>query len=577
MSLLGLKRIINIHHDLSPERSTPSPALGQPPSPLAPKRPPLQAKMSQDCVPSIKPLSSLKDFANTPLKQPAKKLDKGKAARAPATPERDLVKKHAVPRARKVVIPRSPVSTPRRSTVEVVIPTPRHFAPLRDVGLATSSRYRDAPTATRVEDITEHFERVTIRDTKKPKRARAVQPPKFSAIDTLLSSCLTATLLPFGDVFTSEAFGSVLPGGRTSTPVIRKIGEASYSEVFTVASSTDDEAIVVKIIPLLGDKPVASTVELPDCSEVADVVREVETTKRMSSVPGGGFGNFLGAFVVHGCYPQLLLQAWDEFDEESEWKSLRPDVFGESQQYAVVALSNGGQDLEGYKFEASRGWVQAASAFWQVADALGRAEKWTGFEHRDLHEGQILVSAVPPSTPPQPITNYLDSSATAVRATIIDFGLSRLEIPGHGSTSTPLPDEVYEGVGNQWDVYRAMRDRIESADDAASDAWTAFHPITNVLWLHYLARRLLRSTPTLRKPREVKRSASSVPKKGALAEKEVIRARSEAAWHMLVAVEAALGVALSVRDNARVAARKLQQFASAEEFAEWGRQQGWIA
>lgn len=86
------------------------------------------------------------------------------------------------------------------------------------------------------------------------------------------------------------------------------------------------------------------------------------------------------AFVVNGCYPQLLLQAWDEFDEENEWKSLRPDVFGESQQYALVALSNGGQDLEGYKFEASRGWVQAASTFWQVADALGRAEKWTGFE-----------------------------------------------------------------------------------------------------------------------------------------------------------------------------------------------------
>lgn len=164
-----------------------------------------------------------------------------------------------------------------------------------------------------------------------------------------------------------------------------------------------------------------------------------------------------------------------------------------------------------------------------------------------------------------------------MRATIIDFGLSRLEMPGHGSTSTPLPDEVYEGVGNQWDVYRAVRDRIESADEAASDAWTTFHPITNVLWLHYLARRLLRSTPSLRKPREVKRSTSSAPKKGALAEKEVIRARSEAAWHMLVAVEAALGVALSVRDNARVTARKVQLFASAEEFVEWGRQQGWIA
>ncbi|TXT15882.1 hypothetical protein VHUM_00385 [Vanrija humicola] len=429
---------------------------------------------------------------------------------------------------------------------------------------------------TTVDDVTDHFERVTIRDTRKPKRSKAPQLPKPSAIDSLLFSCSTPTLQPFGDVFTSESFGSLLPGGQTGSPVIRKIGEASYSEVFTVASSSEDEAIVVKIIPLLGESADASTVEVPDCSEAADVVREVETTKRMSSVPGGGFGNFLGAFVVKGRYPQPLLEAWDEFDNGSEWKNIRPDVFGESQQYALVALSNGGEDLEGYKFEASRGWVQAASVFWQVADALGRAEKWTDFEHRDLHEGQILVSAIPPSAPPQPIANYLDSSATAVHATIIDFGLSRLDIPGHGPTSTPLPVEVYEGVGDQWDVYRAMRERIESVNPEP-EAWTAFHPITNVLWLHYLVRRLLRSTPSLRKPREVKRSASSAPKKGAVAEKEIIRARSEAAWHMLVAVEAALRLALAQDDRAPRASRKVQEFASAEEFVMWGKQKGWIA
>lgn len=39
---------------------------------------------------------------------------------------------------------------------------------------------------------------------------------------------------------------------------------------------------------------------------------------------------------------------------------------------------------------------------------------------------------------------------------------------------TPLPEEVYEGVGAQWDVYRGMRERVR-------DDWQGFHPFTNVL------------------------------------------------------------------------------------------------
>lgn len=63
-----------------------------------------------------------------------------------------------------------------------------------------------------------------------------------------------------------------------------------------------------------------------------------------------------------------------------------------------------------------------------------------------------------------------------MRATIIDFGLSRLDMPE--SVWTPLPDEVYEGVGAQWDVYRAMRDRL-------GNDWEGFHPITNVMVSRY--------------------------------------------------------------------------------------------
>lgn len=92
-------------------------------------------------------------------------------------------------------------------------------------------------------------------------------------------------------------------------------------------------------------------------------------------------------------------------------------------------------------------------------------------QHRDLHKGQILISAKAGQTSID-CDDYLSTDCSAVQATIIDFGLSRLDMPQ--SVWTPLPDEVYEGVGPQWNVYRSMRDRVDGD-------WEGFHPSTNVL------------------------------------------------------------------------------------------------
>lgn len=69
-----------------------------------------------------------------------------------------------------------------------------------------------------------------------------------------------------------------------------------------------------------------------------------------------------------------------------------------------------------------------------------------------------MTAPLPPTSKPTAV-NYLAPSG--VTATIIDFGLSRLTLDGEVRW-TPLPGEVYDGVGAQWDVYRAMRDVIES-------------------------------------------------------------------------------------------------------------------
>lgn len=128
---------------------------------------------------------------------------------------------------------------------------------------------------------------------------------------------------------------------------------------------------------------------------------------------------------------------------------------------------------------------------------------WLSLQHRDLHEGQVLLS---------------DSETGELRATIIDFGLSRAKSETKSELFwSRIPEDVFDGQGEQWDVYRAMKTYIE----ANGDDWDAFHPVTNLMvsprhlrrfsglnsesssqqWLHYLTRRLLYATPTLVKPR----------------------------------------------------------------------------
>jgi hypothetical protein len=51
---------------------------------------------------------------------------------------------------------------------------------------------------------------------------------------------------------------------------------------------------------------------------------------------------------------------------------------------------------------------------------------------------------------------------------------------------TPLPEDIFEGKGEQWDVYRAMRTMIQrgaNGDDRrdGDGDWEAFHAESNVM------------------------------------------------------------------------------------------------
>ncbi|KAH7930725.1 hypothetical protein BV22DRAFT_1000095 [Leucogyrophana mollusca] len=288
----------------------------------------------------------------------------------------------------------------------------------------------------------------------------------------------------------------------------RKIGEASYSEVFGIGD------VVLKVIPLRDEEGKASggggDVDTPAPSDAKDVLKEIIVTREMGEVCTG-FVKLLRAYVVRGRYPSLLLKLWDEYNERKGSESIRPDMFSVSQVYAIIVLPNGGPDLEAFTFKtpAKTGWHQACSLFWQVARALEQAEDLVSFEHRDLHWGQILVKNVPArkkSVAGKKAKKMpMDDVRFGVKATIIDLGLSRMDaLDGEGSKTywTPFEEEIFEGEGDyQFDVYRMMR-------AYNGDSWEEYRPFTNVMWLHYLAQKLLHSK-RLKPPAAPKRGTSA--------------------------------------------------------------------
>jgi serine/threonine-protein kinase haspin len=111
--------------------------------------------------------------------------------------------------------------------------------------------------------------------------------------------------------------------GTVSTPLqkFRKIGEASYSEVFGIGD------VVLKVIPLRDIAEAATINDIPESpppSDASDVLREIVVTREIASTCGDGFTRLLKTYVVRGKYPSRLLSLWDEYDAQKGSESIRP-------------------------------------------------------------------------------------------------------------------------------------------------------------------------------------------------------------------------------------------------------------
>ncbi|KAK9479967.1 hypothetical protein V1514DRAFT_303706 [Lipomyces japonicus] len=352
--------------------------------------------------------------------------------------------------------------------------------------------------------------------------ANAVSEPTnkiLSELDHLLQNCSINHILGF-----EEYINSLLPVNE-----IKKLGEASYSEVFSMVDKRKGEKTVLKIIPFG-----KNTDELEQVN-VLEITNELKISKTLMQFDG--YVQLVGAYIVRGAYSSTLLDLWDIFAKEKQSENDRPDFYDNDQLYCVIVLKHAGTDLENFELKS---WTEAAIVFWKTAKILAEAEQKVWFEHRDLHWGNIVLDREEDLVAKMDGLSLSPENENNISVTIIDYTLSRAVCDGEMVCTSMDDPSIYVGRGDyQFDIYRFLRKLFNPLDNNEDDLehqedvylpggkkprrkssgrqhvikydWTEYQPKTNVLWLHYLTERLIfhKNLPMPRLGRQSSRNNNS--------------------------------------------------------------------
>jgi hypothetical protein len=226
------------------------------------------------------------------------------------------------------------------------------------------------------------------------------------SIQDLLELCNQKRILSF-----EEYFGRLIP--------TRKIGEASYSDVYIIDSAMPT---AIKIIPI-GKKDQcsihASWLELYSTRHLSECHQRLDSNT-------SNFVQLLKSGLVSGPYHPELIHLWDHYDEVHSSENVHPLDYKKKQVYLILSMEYCGTDLEHYKLR----YNQVYSVLLQIMLTLSQAEMQFGFEHRDLHWGNILLSPFSNSKMdfslllPERMATVTIPTAK-IKVTLIDFTLSR--------------------------------------------------------------------------------------------------------------------------------------------------------
>ncbi|XP_064214196.1 uncharacterized protein LOC659764 [Tribolium castaneum] len=306
-----------------------------------------------------------------------------------------------------------------------------------------------------------------------------------TAKDVVLRRCGQTDVLPFEQCYPQSALQHC-----------QKIGEGVYGEVFLYRNPKGGTS-VMKVIPIEGDLIVNGEKQ----KKFEEILSEIVIAMELSNLRNNekntttSFSQVQNVKCVQGVYPERLLDLWELYDETKGSENDSPQMFPPHQQYIVLELANGGDDLESYVFNNAQ---QAYAVFQQIACALAVAEAQLKFEHRDLHWGNVLINTVNKSKvlPFRLNGKEILVETNGVEATIIDFTLSRVEFDGVAIFyDLSLDDELFHAKGDyQFEIYRLMQ-------KANGNMWQHFEPFSNILWLHYILDKAVTSAVRYKNPK----------------------------------------------------------------------------
>ncbi|KAF9406866.1 hypothetical protein BGZ94_002923 [Podila epigama] len=344
--------------------------------------------------------------------------------------------------------------------------------------------------------------------------------------ESMVPTHLIQSLSKIGEASFSEVFTIEIPpkGDSGRPPVLDPIEFDTYVKNFrrdanTLALSKGGSAnksgaikktplLTMKVIPFTEDSGLepsipghrrrAKDIALADLDilHLQDVYRETMVSAHVIHDWPGFIGSF-GAMVVRGKYPKPFLNAWDRYRKEIGTESVRPDVYKADQLYCVIMLPYGGVDLEHFPVQ---NWQQAWTVMAQIAGSLQARERGPSwFEHRDMHWGNVLVKETHFQTWSFPMGSQNGHSNTSAQEEIsiptfgittllIDFTLARVQRDRGGL--------IYMDMEEDTDLFRGKGDYqfdiYRKMRKLVSRDWSLSQPRTNVFWLHYIADKLLK-------------------------------------------------------------------------------------
>ncbi len=290
---------------------------------------------------------------------------------------------------------------------------------------------------------------------------------------------------------------------------VTKIAEGSFGSIFRLQSQTDPTQFTIgKLMPLRPKRGPGS--KMSYFTRIQDAATEAEMLITMSNYQG--FAEFRRAEVLHGPLPPALRQEYKSFEDEHTSKSKTTVKFGDNQLWLFLEMTYAGTDLE--EIFKSSGTINSLSIretwdiFWAVTLALARGEEQFNFEHRDLQIQNICIKRHCEFCKAQDEEDRMGIERhTNIEVTIIDYTLSRATLQDSRNIFNSMKDEaIFDGQGVddddtlQYETYRSMRQVVKGSSMALTRGhkkvarWETFVPATNVLWLYYLLKTLLRHT-----------------------------------------------------------------------------------